>query len=58
MRTIIQINNGDVSIVAVGSVIVCLSGVFVVIGVLVGMVSPFKLMLELIKCPIWKLTSL
>ena len=51
-------HNGDVPVVAVGGgVVVCLGGV-VVIGVLIGMVVLFKFLLELVYCPVWKLTSL
>ena len=49
-------HNGDVPIVA--GVVVSLSGVIVLIGVLVGLVVPLKLLLKLVKCPVWKLTSL
>ena len=56
----IRDNNGDVHVVAVGGgvVVVSLSGVIVVIGVLVRMTVPFKLILELVQCPILKLSSM
>ena len=52
-------HNGDIPVTAVGGVVVvCLSGVIVVIGVLVGLVVPLRPLLKMVKCPIWKLRSL
>ena len=52
-------HNDDVPVVAVGGGGgVCLSGVIVVIGVIVGLVVPLKFLLKFVKCPVWKLTSL
>ena len=50
-------HNGDIPVVAFG-VVACKSGVIVVIGVLVRLVVPLKFLLKLVKCPVWKLTSL
>ena len=51
-------HNCNVPVVAVGGVVVCMSGIIVVMGVLIGLVIPFKSLLKLVKCPIRKLTCL
>ena len=45
-------HNGNVPVAAIGVVVVCLSGVIVVIGFLFGLVVPLKPLLKIVKCQV------